>query len=77
MRDLYGNKINIGDLVIFESDKYFTKVAVVKGITGNSIHVDAEGFHKQIYKKCGEPLPVVVLGRFLRNKTTGECKSLI
>ena len=72
MRDIYGNKLNIGDWVIFDSCKAYTKIGLVYQISEHSILVLTEGVKKQIFNKNSDILNVVMLGHFIKNMVTLE-----
>lgn len=73
MRDIYGNELSVNDYVIFKSDSFFTEIGQIVYIGKHSIQVLDNGFKNQIQCKSEyNILPVVKLGHFINNKTTGD-----
>ena len=68
-QDLFGNKLEEGQKVIYDTDKFATKVGKVLYIAGNSILIQADGYKQQIFNKNSYKFPVVVLGAVIK-----ECK---
>ena len=65
-QDLFGNKLEEGQKVIYDTDKFATKIGKVLYITGNSILIQADGYKQQIFNKNSYKFPVVVLGIIIK-----------
>ena len=65
-KDMFGNKLEEGQNVIYKSDKFYTKIGKIIYIAENSILIQAEGFKQQIFNKNSDTLPVVLLGEFIK-----------
>ena len=67
-KDIFGNKLEEGQKVIYESDKFITSIGKIIYIAENSVLVQAEGFKKQIFNKNSDIFPLVVLGDIIRHE---------
>lgn len=74
MLDIYENEIQIGDIIIYESDKFYTRLATVTELHENSIIVLVEDCRKQLFNRYNKELKVVVVGKFIKDMSEMKIK---